>query len=75
MRLHRRLFAWLQQEDDKVLVGFAQILQSPDDQRLIEAAFRSQLRLQLREYPVNLQVLDAAVRENPRFRLVFPSRV
>jgi tetratricopeptide (TPR) repeat protein/tRNA A-37 threonylcarbamoyl transferase component Bud32 len=74
-RLHRGVLAWLQGKDERALDDFAQVLEPPDDRRLIEAAYyRGQLRLRRKEYPEALKDFDLVVKENPSFRPAYLSR-
>jgi tetratricopeptide (TPR) repeat protein/tRNA A-37 threonylcarbamoyl transferase component Bud32 len=71
-RLHHGLLALLQGKYDRALEDFARVLEPPEDQRLVEAAYyRGMLRLERREYQEAVKDFDLVVKDNPRFRPVY----
>ncbi len=74
-RLNRGVVSWLGKKYEAALADFGKVLQLPEGQRLIEAAFyRGQLFMERGEYPEALKDFDRLVAEDPGFRPVYRLR-
>ena len=73
--LNRGVLAWLQRKYDRSVADFTEVLKSPADQRLIEAAYyRGQLQLERGHPQEALADFDLVANENPSFAPVYLSR-
>jgi serine/threonine protein kinase/Tfp pilus assembly protein PilF len=73
--LNRGILAWLQTKEQRALDDFGKVLEPPEHQRLIEAAYyRGQLHLERGRRPEAMADFDRVVQENPGFRPVYLSR-
>ena len=74
-RLNRGVVYWNQKKYDAALADFEAVLESPKEQRLVEAAYyRGQLYLQLGEIKKALDDFDLVVAQEPGFAPVYPLR-
>ncbi len=74
-RLNRGVASWLGKKYEAALADFGKVLQLPEGQRLIEAAFyRGQLLMERGKYPEALDDFDRLVAEDPGFRPVYRLR-
>ena len=74
-RLNRGVVSWLGKKYEAALADFGKVLQLPEGQKLIEAAFyRGQLLMERGKYPEALDDFDRLVAEDPGFRPVYRLR-
>ena len=74
-RLNRGVVYWNQKKYDAALADFSEVLQPPQEKRLIESAYyRGQLYLQLGEVQKAREDFDQVVAQKPGFFPVYPLR-
>jgi tetratricopeptide (TPR) repeat protein len=74
-RLNRGVVYWNQKKYDEALADFAEVLQPPQETRLIEAAYyRGQLYLQQGEVQKAREDFDQVIAQKPAFLPVYPLR-
>jgi tetratricopeptide (TPR) repeat protein len=74
-RLHRGVLAWLQGKEERALDDFTRLLDLPEGDRVVEAAYyRGLLRIGRKEHEKALEDFNLVAREEPAFRPVYPVR-